>query len=45
MVVRVAVTQAEPGWLDLAEATAKTCYLIEEAAKNGAELIAFVSKP
>lgn len=39
--VRVAVTQAEPCWLDLAAAVKKTCQLIEVAAKNGAELIAF----
>lgn len=39
--VRVAVTQAEPAWLNLAAGVKKTCALIEEAAKNGAELIAF----
>lgn len=39
--VRVAVTQAEPAWLDLAAGVAKTCELIEEAAKNDAQLIAF----
>lgn len=39
--VRVAVTQAEPVWLDLAGAVAKTCKLIEEAAENKAQLIAF----
>lgn len=39
--VRVAVTQAEPVWLDLAGAVAKTCTLIKEAADNKAQLIAF----
>ncbi|KAJ5729633.1 Carbon-nitrogen hydrolase [Penicillium malachiteum] len=39
--VRVAVTQAEPEWLDLAAGVTKTCELIAEAAKNGAKLIAF----
>ncbi|KAE9366596.1 carbon-nitrogen hydrolase [Stipitochalara longipes BDJ] len=40
-VVRVAVTQAEPGWFDLAGSVKKTCDLITEAAANGAELIVF----
>lgn len=39
--VRVAVTQAEPVWLDLAGAVAKTCALIREAASHGAQLVAF----
>ncbi|KAJ5660563.1 Carbon-nitrogen hydrolase [Penicillium longicatenatum] len=39
--VRVAVTQAEPAWLDLAAGVAKTCELITEASQNGAKLIAF----
>lgn len=39
--VRVAVTQAEPAWLDLAASVKKTCGLIDEAASNGAELVAF----
>lgn len=39
--VRVAVTQAEPAWLDLAAGVTKTCDLIVEAAKNEAKLIAF----
>ena len=39
--VRVAVTQAEPVWLDLDATVDKTCKLIEEAALNGAKLIAF----
>lgn len=40
-VLRVAVTQAEPEWLDLAGTVKKTCDLITEAAGNGARLIAF----
>jgi len=39
--VRVAVTQAEPAWVDLPAAVAKTCDLINEAALNGAQLVAF----
>ncbi|KAF9534110.1 carbon-nitrogen hydrolase [Crepidotus variabilis] len=39
--VRVAVTQAEPVWLDLKGSVEKTCRLIEEAAQKGAQLIAF----
>ncbi|EKG14506.1 Aminoacyl-tRNA synthetase class Ib [Macrophomina phaseolina MS6] len=39
--LRVAVTQAEPEWLDLAGTVKKTCELITEAANNGARLIAF----
>lgn len=39
--IRVAVTQAEPAWFDLAAGVAKTCELIEEAAKSDAKLIAF----
>ena len=39
--VRVAVTQAEPAWLDLAAGVIKTCDLIEKAARNDAKLIAF----
>ncbi|KAJ4033173.1 Carbon-nitrogen hydrolase [Fusarium oxysporum] len=39
--VRVAVTQAEPRWLDLQGSVDKTCALIVEAAKGGAELLAF----
>lgn len=39
--VRVAVTQAEPVWFDLAGAVAKTCDLIREAAANKAQLVAF----
>jgi nitrilase len=40
-IVRVAVTQAEPGWFDLAGAVKRTCELITEAATNGAKLIVF----
>lgn len=39
--VRVAVTQAEPEWLDLEKSIVKTCSLIEEAASNGAKLVTF----
>ncbi|KAI5868696.1 carbon-nitrogen hydrolase [Durotheca rogersii] len=39
--IRVAVTQAEPVWLDLAGSVRKACGLIEEAAKGGARIIAF----
>jgi nitrilase len=39
--VKVAVTQAEPVWLDLDATVEKTCLLINEASKNGAEIIAF----
>ncbi|GAW11386.1 hypothetical protein ANO14919_007300 [Xylariales sp. No.14919] len=39
--LRVAVTQAEPEWLDLAATVEKTIKLIVEAAANGARLIAF----
>lgn len=39
--IRVAVTQAEPEWLDLTAGVVKTCNLIAEAAQNGAKLITF----
>ncbi|KAJ4401716.1 hypothetical protein N0V91_007757 [Didymella pomorum] len=39
--VKVAVTQHEPVWFDLQATVDKTCRLIEEAASNGAKLIAF----
>ena len=39
--IRVAVTQAEPEWLDLQASVKKTCRLIEEAAENGAKLVSF----
>jgi len=40
-VVKVAVTQHEPVWLDLQATVEKTVQLIGEAASNGAQLIAF----
>ncbi|KAK8068945.1 hypothetical protein PG994_005561 [Apiospora phragmitis] len=39
--LRVAVTQAEPVWLDLDATVDKTCVLIAEAASNGARLVSF----
>ncbi|KAH8651112.1 carbon-nitrogen hydrolase [Xylariales sp. PMI_506] len=39
--VRVAVTQAEPVWLDLEGSVKKVCALIKEAGENKAQLIAF----
>lgn len=39
--VKVAVTQQEPVWFDLAGSVDKTCRLIQEAASNGADMIAF----
>lgn len=39
--VRVAVTQAEPEWLDLQASVKKTCKLIEAAAEKGTQLISF----
>lgn len=39
--VRVAVTQHEPVWLDLEGTVNKTCSIIEEASKAGAKLVAF----
>ncbi|KAJ5681341.1 aliphatic nitrilase [Penicillium maclennaniae] len=39
--VRVAVTQAEPIWLDLDATVEKTCRLIAEAAANGAQIVTF----
>ncbi|PMD12446.1 carbon-nitrogen hydrolase [Hyaloscypha hepaticicola] len=41
MHIRVAVTQAEPEWLDLEATVSKTCELIQKASKNGAQLITF----
>ncbi|KAL7793768.1 carbon-nitrogen hydrolase [Trichoderma ceciliae] len=40
-IVRVAVTQAEPVWLNLQGTIKKTCELIAEAASKDAQLIAF----
>ncbi|KAI1108587.1 putative nitrilase [Nemania sp. NC0429] len=39
--LRVAVTQAEPEWLNLNATIEKTVRLVEEAAANGAKLVAF----
>ncbi|KAF2970432.1 hypothetical protein GQX73_g3106 [Xylaria multiplex] len=39
--LRVAVTQAEPEWLDLPATVEKTVRLVAEASSNGARLIAF----
>lgn len=39
--VRVAVTQAEPEWLDLTASVNKTCKLIADAAAQEAQLVAF----
>lgn len=41
MTVRVAAVQAEPGWFDLQATVDKTIGLIDEAAANGAEIVAF----
>lgn len=40
-VVKAAAVQAEPVWFDLQGTIDKTCKLIEEAAKNGADIVAF----
>lgn len=39
--VKVAVTQHEPVWLDLQATVDKTCQLIEEAANNDSRMIVF----
>ena len=39
--VKVAVPQLEPAWLDLEGGIVKSIAAIEEAARNGAKLIAF----
>lgn len=38
---RVAVTQHEPCWLDIAKTSDKTCAIIQEAAAAGAKLVVF----
>lgn len=40
-VIKVAVTQAEPEWLDLPSSVNKTCEYIGRAAENGARIVAF----
>lgn len=40
-IVKAAVVQAEPVWLDLKATVEKTCCLIKEAASNGAQIISF----
>ncbi|KAK2813492.1 hypothetical protein FQN49_008302 [Arthroderma sp. PD_2] len=40
-ILKVAITQAQPKWLDLAGSVEKTVNLIAEAAKGGAKLVAF----
>ena len=40
-VLKVAITQAEPEWLDVTGTVAKTISLIAEAANGGAKLVAF----
>ncbi|WP_396277173.1 carbon-nitrogen hydrolase family protein [Glutamicibacter creatinolyticus] len=39
--IRAAAVQAEPVWFDAAGTVEKTITLIEEAARNGAEIVAF----
>ncbi|CEI60150.1 Arylacetonitrilase [Fusarium venenatum] len=39
--MKAAVVQAEPVWFDLAKTVEKTCKLINEAASNGAQIVAF----
>ncbi|KAI1334029.1 carbon-nitrogen hydrolase [Xylariaceae sp. FL0016] len=39
--IKVAVTQAEPCWLNLTDSVSKACDLIAEAAASGAKLVAF----
>ncbi|OJJ03924.1 hypothetical protein ASPVEDRAFT_195809 [Aspergillus versicolor CBS 583.65] len=41
MVVKAAVVQAEPEWLDLQASVQKTCRFIGDAASHGAQIIAF----
>ena len=40
-VIKAAVVQAEPEWFDLQGTVNKTCRLIEQAAANGANIVAF----
>jgi nitrilase len=40
-ILKVAITQAEPEWLDLARSVEKTIHLMSEAANGGAKLVAF----
>ena len=40
-IVRVAVVQAEPVWLDLQGSAKKACQLINDAAAGGAKLVSF----
>jgi nitrilase len=40
-IVKVAVTQHEPVWFDVAATVDKTCSLITEAASKGAQLVVF----
>lgn len=39
--IKVAVTQAEPIWLDLQASIKKAVSLVHEAASNGAKIVAF----
>lgn len=41
-IMRVAITQAEPEWLNLQATIEKTSTLIAEAAENGAKLVSFL---
>lgn len=41
MVVKAAVVQAEPEWLDLQASIRKTCRFIGDAAHGGAQIVAF----
>ncbi|KAJ4267060.1 hypothetical protein NW762_003158 [Fusarium torreyae] len=40
-IIKVAVAQIEPEWLDLQASVKKACLVITEAATNGASLVAF----
>jgi hypothetical protein len=39
--IKAAVVQAEPEWLDLEGSVKKACKIIAEAASNSAEIVAF----